>query len=235
MYRIGFANKYYTLWEVSINVTNKGNRNIETTNYHYLKNISFDLDKVKVSFPDVDIDETLKGRTVSFKTQKIIWTDVDTFRFGKYSGLKIAEVNDLKYTKWYWDQIDTDHRDYVTSFLENNGYVLRGSFMLSPDEYKKILDRQKQIPEIIDRLECGDFRVKCEKNLNEFGEYRSDAFALVFKKCRVMSYRDCYYALPMIGKVGKKIKGKEIIILDADWNVDDDYVTINVEQWAFVN
>ena len=104
---IGFANKFYTLWEVTEETRDLGNgRSYLITHYTYIKNISFDKETALSKYPGISIDENLKGHTESWSSKKEIWDNVNTFRFGKYAYKNIEEVNDVSYTEWYWANID---------------------------------------------------------------------------------------------------------------------------------
>ena len=64
---IGFANKFYTLWNVTSKVVeSKYSKDTLVTNT-YIKNISMDIDKVKELYPDVEIDESLRGHSCTFE------------------------------------------------------------------------------------------------------------------------------------------------------------------------
>ena len=68
---IGFAGKYYTLWEVTSSTTDFCNgKHCIIKSYTYLQNISFDKEKVFAMYPNIEIDEELRGRTKSFKSYK---------------------------------------------------------------------------------------------------------------------------------------------------------------------
>ena len=119
---IGFTNKYYTLWEISEETRPLGNgRSYIVTHYNYIKNISFDKETAISKYPNAVIDENLRGKTQSWETKKEVWDNVDTFRFGKYKGEKITG-SDISYLEWYWDQVYSDHKDYVSKILKENGY-----------------------------------------------------------------------------------------------------------------
>lgn len=104
---IGFANKFYTLWNITEETKPLGNgRSYMITHHTFIKNISFDKEIALAKYPEAIFDENLRGKTASWNTTKEVWDNVDTFRFGKYNGQKINEVNDLGYTEWYWDQVN---------------------------------------------------------------------------------------------------------------------------------
>lgn len=100
MQLIGFATQFYTLWDyhtedVYATINGKhykvGVRHI----YRYMKNVSKSLDKVKETYPDLTIDEDLRGKTQSWeRTEKIDYPH-DVFPFGKLQGMFIAESNDV--------------------------------------------------------------------------------------------------------------------------------------------
>ena len=146
---IGFANKYYTLWEVKTyeqDISDTPNK-ARWTHYKYVKNISFDKKTAFEKYPGVSYDDTLRGQTSSYKTDKvIIYPNVDTFRFGKYIYKKIEEVADLNYTKWYYKTIydkGGEHRDghleFVEEFLKkNNIKVIHRKVILPGANYEWI-------------------------------------------------------------------------------------------------
>ena len=75
---IGFANKYYTLWQISEDKQNLGNGRFSIVTHHtYIKNISFDRQTAIEKYPDAIIDETLKGKTQSWDSVRDVWESVD--------------------------------------------------------------------------------------------------------------------------------------------------------------
>lgn len=108
---IGFATQYYTLWDhvVTPHYTTDayGNhhhdRNIHS--YYYIKNISTDLEKVKAQYPDVVIDESLRGKTRDWQYTEHIEKPAGFFWFGKYYGMKIDDIllSDFSYCLWAMD------------------------------------------------------------------------------------------------------------------------------------
>ena len=93
---IGFSNKYYTLWDVTSETKDLGNgSHYEITHHYYIQNLSFNKDKAFAKYPDAKFDESLRGQTKYFKTQKLVFDTIDTFRFGKYKFNKIIESEDI--------------------------------------------------------------------------------------------------------------------------------------------
>jgi len=105
---IGFANKFYTLWNYRTEPQyvcdaygkywQAGTKEI----YEYIKNISFDLDKVKTLFPNVPINDELRGITRSWSRNSKLDYPVGFFWWGKYTGKSYDDIiqNDFKYMLW---------------------------------------------------------------------------------------------------------------------------------------
>jgi hypothetical protein len=109
MLTIGFADKFYTLWDVTTEtnyVTDSYGKHWpshETTRFSYIKNISMDLDKVKELYPDTPIVDTLHGHNRSFSQDGDKDLSPELFKNGMYSMktiLEVAEI-DVKYLVWY--------------------------------------------------------------------------------------------------------------------------------------
>lgn len=105
---IGFATQFYTLWDYSQEPTYQtdayGNHHCTGVKhiYSYIKNISTDLDKVKVLYPTLVIDESVKGKTNSFDYYAKQDLPANYFWGGKYRGKLIDEimVSDFQYCLW---------------------------------------------------------------------------------------------------------------------------------------
>jgi hypothetical protein len=120
---IGFANQFYTLWdyEVEINyVTNSYGQHFpssKTIKYYFRKNISIDLDKVKMLHPDLSIDESLRGKHSSWDYQERVELPNDYFWFGKYYGKKVDDIlqSDMNYCEWVVSSNSSRQADYIKS------------------------------------------------------------------------------------------------------------------------
>ena len=135
---IGFANKFYTLWDVTSKVVeSKYSKDTLVTNT-YIKNISMDIDKVKELYPGVEIDESLRGHSCTFeyiKEQKEINTD--KFSFGKYEGKLISECTDNSYLRWFFDNCDGERKQNVEARLVELGFVIKDDMIFTQEEIAK--------------------------------------------------------------------------------------------------
>ena len=104
---IGFATQFYTLWDITTEeeyfTDNYGNHWLKgiKTNYWYIQNISKDLAVVKAKYPDLKIDEELKGKTASWEKRSEDLTP-HILKFGKYSGRSISEVVEIDFSYIIW-------------------------------------------------------------------------------------------------------------------------------------
>jgi hypothetical protein len=117
---IGFANKFYTLWDYDIVPNYKmdayGKYHVASNEhkFYYIKNISSSLDKVKKLYPDVSIDMELRG-TRSFSYNNDVELPNGYFWFGKYNGRMIDEVldSDFQYCLWWSDNYNNSAAIYI--------------------------------------------------------------------------------------------------------------------------
>lgn len=216
---IGFANKYYTLWEVNVTVTEYENYSSKTYHNTYIKNISIDKNKVIEKYPTISFDENLKGKTHDFDYKNVEWKNIDTFRFGNLEGTKIELSTDFQYIALYYSALnDGDHRDYVLNYLLSaGGYVLRNNELLSPAfiaREQEIVNKQKEIRMLIDNHKSILF--KSQTNVNDHCEIYDGTAAItyVFQKVSLQSYNGYQYYLPVLNGVAKRIKNKVVEITD---------------------
>jgi hypothetical protein len=105
---IGFASQYYTLWTYrteTIYVTDAYGKHWPSHNYTYYtfhKNISKNLDNVKELYPDVSIDEGLRGQQRSFSVKSEQDLTPELIKFGKYKGYTISEIADMDFYYLLW-------------------------------------------------------------------------------------------------------------------------------------
>jgi len=127
MYTIGFATEFYTLWTVETETIyftdsyGKSWPHREKINFFYIKNISKDLQKVQELYPNVLIDEGLRGKVRSFsewaKTEDLT---PNILKFGKYAGKSLEEIAkiDFNYTLWLVDNAFNYIKDEVKKLPE---------------------------------------------------------------------------------------------------------------------
>lgn len=239
---IGFANKFYTLWNVTEETRPLGNGcNYIITHFNFIKNISFDKETALAKHPGAKLDESLRGRTLSFNTQKKVWDNVDTFRFGKYSGQKIEENNDLNYISWYWgSDISMDHKEFVGEVLKKHGYEIRdykgcpGQYLMSPEALENERLEQEAYEKALTKAKNGEtFEFVAEYSLNEFGEYRVDNVIFTFPY-KLNYYQGYEYGLPLLNGKAKRIKHKTIKVTGYDFEENERTIIIKVNTFEIV-
>mgnify|MGYP003124644258 CR=1 FL=1 len=150
---IGYANKFYTLWEVSKEVRYTGTEGnympYEVGVYTYYQNLSTDRTKAilkaeKMGLGTLEVDKELYGRNRSWTSApKKLYTELpkelDTcFSFGKYSNKIINDCKDLSYLQWYFNE--TKNR-YALALLLANGYELLEDYMYTSEEAQKVREK----------------------------------------------------------------------------------------------
>ena len=142
MKRIGFANKYYTLWNVSEETVYRTVNDVHfasgtKTTFTYYQNLSTDLEKAiskakSMGVTILEVDEDLRGKTRSFssvKNRDDIYTD-EQFKFGRYEALQIADCEDVDYLVWYFGETDSKvAAEHIVSL--DDSYSFDGEELLS--------------------------------------------------------------------------------------------------------
>lgn len=240
---IGFANKFYTLWQIIEETKPLGNgHNYVVTHFNYIKNISFDKETALAKYPNATLDENLRGKTISWKTEKEIWENVDTFRFGKYKYQNIEKTNDINYTAWYWENVfDEEHKKFVGSFLKKNGYEIRnwegettsGEYLVSPEDLAKEAANLEGVDKILNICKNNaELELNPTRNLDEFGEYREGDVIYKFNNFKEMYYQGYIYGLPMDSKgKTKRIKNKTLKIVNYTYELNNKVLTISINDF----
>lgn len=247
---IGFANKYYTLWDVTEHVENNEYSKYVWYTYSFIKNISMDKEKAFNSYPNINFDETLKGKSITFTTKKKeVWDNVDTFRYGRYKGKKIAEINDIKYIEWYYNNVlDDEHKKHVLEILLDNGYsfdvvkwvdsdnIEHESKCLIDPETKTELDKSNNEFNILKNSVKNNeiIEIKFLKNLDNNGNYREGNVIYHFNKYSLKTYNGYDYSIPTINGKGKLIKNKNVKITNYTYSENDDTLKINIEDFKIL-
>lgn len=241
MLTIGFANKYYTLWNVVTKNQKHGHEDHQWVSYEYYKNISTDINKVRELYPGIEINEALKGMTHSWNSAPVItWDNVDTYRFGKYKDCSIEGIGCDDYVAWYWNQVSGEHRAFVGKVLESRGFEVEtdengNQWLWSPEDVKIRKEEAAKKDEFIRYLlNTPELKLFMERNLTVDGIYM-DEFVNYKFDCVVREYNGYPYGLPTRnGKSGIRVKGKEINITDYVWHIDGDKVVIEVKDFSVI-
>lgn len=207
----GFSNskQIFTVWEVSYSYEDiDRNRRYKVYNYKYCG---------RTSETPEELNSNVNDRLRSFKKKEIEFTNVNTFRYGKYAGKNIAEVNDLNYTKWYFGTIeDKDHKKFVKELLYDNWYEFKTN--RNGDEYAVSPEYIEKINKINEKREIALNKAKANKtvlleinsNPNCEGKIYIDDVAYKFANVVARNYMGYIYYMPTKNGYAKRIKNKVI-------------------------
>jgi len=135
---IGFANKYFTLWNVSSREETVGNEDNWTTynvtDRHFIQNLSMDEEKAIKKAKDMGCknlipDEGLYGVSQSWSSKEVkeSYSNPELFKFGRYQGTRIDEIleSEIDYLLWYAsEQTDEEHLLHIRKVsIEKFGFV----------------------------------------------------------------------------------------------------------------
>lgn len=244
--KIGFASKFYTLWDVTTTTEYTSNGgSYEKTQCTYHQNLSINedaaIDKaMSLGCKDLKVDDELKGKSSSFSyVTKTVYDD-SVFEYGKYQGDSIKECTDLRYLIWFFNERGSE------SFKDN----VRGKQILervieldnSYDEYDgKILNidtinEQKASVAMFETLrkiakEGGQVEVTFTSNIGaDFPSIRTREYGELTcagVETKLLDYQGFEYRIPKVNGKGKRIKNKTFNVrLDINNEFEDDGVNI---------
>lgn len=241
---IGFATEFYTYWSINtdFNYNVDWNGNVTTTGIKiqstYLGKLSKDLDKAKQKmvekgFTEFGIDENLRGLTRSYTRFAKNYCDIPKkdlgfFAFGKYENQLIEKCNDLNYLSWYFGQTQNVHAKNV--LINSNQYVIdEENFVYTIEQWNEIQETKKQYENAIKN---GFIDFEPTRNLNSEGCYELNYnIKMMFKDFKEMYYNGYSYALPVLDKCAKKIKGKKIRAFFSEYHNNE----FLINNWEFIN
>jgi hypothetical protein len=240
---IGFANKFYTLWDVTEDkFTDNNGRKGSRVYKQFLKNVSLDEQTARSKYPDAPIDMTLRGHS-SFSLVKYESLPSDVFPCGKYMNKPIAQCTDYGYLLWCIDSMFDDERRAIAEevLLSSGLYGKIGERILTIEQIADIEEREAKLDAYISLLEQGksidfvsltnliepnDDPMFENDSFNDSWHYQSyiegnDDITLVWDANNVtpMRYRGYDYGLPMLNGKGKRIKGKALTINASHYEV----------------
>lgn len=251
-YNIGFAGKYYTLWEHETVYRNNDMGVIfRRDNYRFIKNISFDRDKAIAKYPEATFNDDLRGRKGSWVCEVRV-REYNKFHCGKYMGRLFDACTDYDYMKWFYNNCaNDDQRNYLENLMKPEGYEVRvqkfhwddelgethesiQKDMLSPKEVQSIKEQKEREEKAKERFSTGTpFIVSMTRNLDEFGEcfIKDLETKLKFEDFKCNCYEGYYYGLPKDKKGhAKRVKNKQLLIEKYEVLQDN---TLRVKEWRF--
>ena len=249
--KIGFARKYYTVWEYSVSYrTDERGINYKTEHYTFLRNASMNKEKALTKYPEATFDENLRGRTRSWDYEHRI-VENNKFHYGKYAGILFTACTDYPYLMWFYNNCAIDaQKEIIEPVLLAEGYEVdefttnwSDGFdehtntyrkMISPEDVQARKEQEERELQGKARLAKGiPFVVTMEKNLNDMGEYfiRDLEITIRFENYKENYYEGYYYGLPLDKKgKAKRVKNKQLLIEKYEL-VND--TTALVKEWRF--
>lgn len=199
----------FTVWDIYYTYEPLDeNRRYKISNYKYLGTVNEQSE---------NIDTIAYNRIRSFKHKDIEFTNNDTFRFGKYEGRKIKDIKDLRYTKWYFKQIeDANHKKFIKDYLYDNWYEFRTSsdgeeYAVSPITIKYENQRKiKQNDTLKKAINSKKVLLEITSNPKEDGRIIVDGVVYYFPKVVSRYYEGYVYYVPVTNGKAKRIKNKII-------------------------
>ena len=227
MLKIGKADLYFTLWDVSstnnyaTDLSGKSYLSYISTWYQYKQNLSLDETKAiakAVDFGVTDLvpDEELRGKRNSWKARKYFDVPIveNVFTFGKYRGKLFVEGNDVSYMKWYYGE------DNFASVSSKN--TLRNRIVeLDPETYC-IYNDELETVEFREKMETvelkmaeiektGSIEVFVDRNIDGYDKVLyADGMYFMFENVKENFYNGYSYYLPMFDGKAKRIKNKNV-------------------------
>lgn len=165
-YIIGFASQYYTLWSCrteTIYVTDaygKHHPSHQHTYYSFHKNISKDIEKVMELYPNVGIDESVRGQSRSFDIKGDEDLTPELIKFGKYNGYTINEIAEMDFNYLLWLRKNV-YGSKTRELIENLPQIVEY------DENLRLEEKRKFDSIISSFLKKGEYKVFFERNPSE--------------------------------------------------------------------
>ena len=217
MLRIGFTNKYFTLWDVSSSTNYGTDANGKhypmsiTTSYTYYQNLSMDegkaIEKAKIKgVTELDVDSDLRGVHRSWERTKQIEYDYEDyqFRFGKYDKEDIRKCPDSDYIKWYYGETKNEIAMNRLVELDDNYVVFEGELLTQEQNENRLL-RGSRISQM---KKDGFIDVFVERNIDYDGMINISGIEFIFEERNACYYAGFEYYIPKINGKGKRIKNK---------------------------
>lgn len=245
MLKIGFARKYFTLWDVteSVQYGYDGQTARKVVHNSYIRNLSIDKDtafeKAKsFGVKNLIVDNSLFGKSGSFDIVSYPKEEFQSwqFDFGKYRGEDIRKSEDVKYLVWMYSEIQNQfkHRErlpiVVARVLElDKSYVLYKDELMTVERMEKEKETELTIKSI---RENGYIDCFIEKNPNEDGGlWIEDGVWITFPQVKPNWYNGYTYYLPVFNGKAKRVKNKSWrLYVENDPHYTYCYRVVNMEE-----
>lgn len=236
-YIIGFANKHHTLWTMEVYLFKQAGKTTIQTTYEFIRNLGYDYDKVREKYPDLEFDESLRGKTASFNTVKYEYDD-DVFHCGKYAGKKIAECSDESYLAWWFNNnAKESHKEIIMGMVENfQDYAFYKDSIISKQAFLENVNFEKDLEYFSNHVnEKSPIEFCPERNLDYDGIVAvNNVIKAKFPNFKLSEYNGYEYGLPYDSKNKvKRIKNKNILITDYSPEISEFGIIITVNDWTF--
>lgn len=237
-YIIGFATKHHTLWTMEVFLTKESGKTTIKTRYEFIQNLGYDYDKVREKYPDLEFDETLRGKSASFETVKHEYDD-DVFHYGKYAGKKIAECTDESYLAWWFNNnAKESHKEIIMGMVENfKEYAFYKDSIISKQSFLEAMSFEKDLEYFSNHVsEKFPIEFSPERNLDYAGLVAvNHVITAKFPNFKISEYNGYQYGLPFDAKnKAKRIKNKNLVITDYSVEEISKFgITITVNEWSF--
>lgn len=248
---IGFGGKFYTLWDIRVDtsyytiMTADGEKSFPSSENHsctYIKNVSFDIVKVKEIYPNLEICEDLKGKNGNFDFIKLPILPAIFINKGKNRGTVISQCNDLETLYFsYHNEKEVERLNNIENrlielgavYFEDRWYDTQSEvdvIIENVDKYKKVTDFYK------DFQNGGDIEVVLDRNLGRNGSISIENINYKFSEYKEMYYNGYNYALPSINGKGKKVKGKTLKLnVVSSYDEYDECWSMNVKSFEILD
>lgn len=240
MLQIGFATKYFTLWDVQNETEysgSEGQYSYNVTRFTYLQNLSLveenAIAKAKEKgCTELGINDELRGRSgrsFQIRTPKKEVFENYQFTYGKYRGDDIRENTDVNYLKWYFNETELMVVAERVCELDSD-YSIYEDRLVNEEQLDNLLATKK----IEDKLKkTGTIQLEMERNLDTYGFVQIDGIPYSFENYVQRSYNGYGYGLPTLNGKAKRVKNK-IIEVKVEFGYVDGWEMWKVIDWDFV-
>lgn len=190
-YVMGFANEFYTLWEVDISEKQTLNGSYPVTHKWFIKNLSKNLDeaKAKLAGTEYRIDLSLRGESTWHKSEpkEQIEYAIDEFPFGLLEGKKIAEATDTwQLTRTYEQDASKRRRVYARRRLIDLGKLVKHDGRYMPADEIEWYEETKRVNSLVSghfyqNKEKVELSLRLEKQFN---------FKTMYGTCTLQEFSD---------------------------------------------